>query len=309
MRIFVTGATGFLGEVLCKHLTAGAHEVTAVGSRQADLTDDRALLAYRETRYDQIYHLAAWTQAGDFCTYHAGEQWIINQQLNTNVIAWWQKYQAGAKLITMGTSVSYASEQDLRESQYMLGLPSEKFYAYAMSKRMLHAGVQSVHKQFGLRYLTLVPSMLYGPGYHLDGREMHFIYDLIRKILRGKLYGEPVVLWGDGTQRRELVYVEDFVRIATQLAESHDNDIVNVGAGEEFSIRQFAQMICEQVGYDFDSIQFDTTCYVGAKSKCLDVSRLKSLLPDLALTPLHSGLAGTIQWFWEHQQVLLPRDT
>jgi GDP-L-fucose synthase len=135
---------------------------------------------------------------------------------------------------------------------------------------------------------------------------MHFIFDLIRKIIRAKLYGETVILWGDGYQSRELVYVEDFVQIAIQLAQTVDNDLINIGAGEEFTIRHFAQIICEQVGYDFEEIQFDTSRYVGAKSKCLEVEKLQKVLPDLTLTNLHTGLAKTIAWFWEEQEKLVP---
>jgi GDP-L-fucose synthase len=126
---------------------------------------------------------------------------------------------------------------------------------------------------------------------------MHFIFDLIRKIIRGKRYGEPVILWGDGHQKRELVYVDDFARVATYLAEKIDNDLINIGAGEEHSIREFARMICELVGYDFNAIQFDTSRYVGARSKCLEVGKLKQIVPDLALTPLRTGLEKTIEWF------------
>jgi GDP-L-fucose synthase len=105
-----------------------------------------------------------------------------------------------------------------------------------------------------------------------------------------------VVLWGDGHQRRELVYVEDFVRIMRQLVESCDNEIINIGAGEEYSIRHFAKLICAKVGFDFEAVQFDTSKYVGAKSKCLDVRKLKERLPDWGMTPVEVGVERTIEW-------------
>ncbi len=135
---------------------------------------------------------------------------------------------------------------------------------------------------------------------------MHFIFDLIRKIMRGKLYGEPVVLWGDGYQRRELVYIDDFVKTTVTLAEAHDNDLINIGAGEEFTIRHFARMICEKIDYDFNAIQFDTARYVGAKSKCLAVDKLRRLAPDFRPRPLEEGLATTINWFWKLRDQLVP---
>jgi GDP-L-fucose synthase len=297
MKILVTGATGFLGRFLCARLEAEGQSVTRLGSREADLTRSDSLEAFNATAYDQIFHLAAWTQAGDFCLYHPGEQWVINQQINTHVLAWWQKRQPQAKLVCIGTSCAYAPDQDLAEDNYLAGLPIESLFTYAMTKRMLYVGLLALHRQFGLRYLCAVPSTLYGPAYHADGRQLHFIFDLIRKILRGKHLGEPVVLWGDGYQRRELVYVEDFVRLLLRVNAASENTLVNIGAGQEFTIRHFAELICQQVGYDPAAIQYDPTRYVGARSKCLDIRRLQALLPDLAFTPLETGLAATIDWF------------
>jgi GDP-L-fucose synthase len=305
MNIVITGATGFLGVSLCRALESQGHQLTKLNSRNCDLTKQDSLLAFNGCKYDRIYHLAAWTQAGDFCIHHPGEQWIINQQINTNVLAWWQIYQPQAKLICMGTSCAYAPDVEMVEENYLLGRPIDSLFTYAMTKRMLYIGLEALRKQFGLKYACFVPSTLYGPGYHTDGRQMHFIFDLIRKILRAKLYGEPVVLWGDGNQRRELVFIDDFVKIMLQLADKCENEIINVGAGEEFTIRHFAQIICRQVGYDFDAIQFDTTQYVGAKSKCLEISKLRNLICDLRLTPLEVGLERTIEWFHREKARIL----
>ncbi|MCC5620832.1 NAD-dependent epimerase/dehydratase family protein [Nostoc sp. CHAB 5715] len=306
MKILVTGATGFLGTILCSQLEAQGHELVRLNSKNCDLTQQDSLLKFKQEAYDHIYHLAAWTQAGDFCLYHPGEQWIINQQINTNVLTWWQKYQPQAKLISMGTSCAYAPHLELVEENYLTGIPIDSLFTYAMTKRMLYAGHLALNKQFGLKYLCLVPSTLYGPGYHTDGRQMHFIFDLIRKIIRAKLYGEPVILWGDGYQSRELVFVDDFVNIMIQLAASVDNQLINIGAGEEFTIRHFAKLICEKVDYDFNGIKFDTGRYVGAKSKCLAVGKLQQYIPDLTLTSLEVGLTKTIEWFGTQKEKLLP---
>lgn len=299
MKIVVTGSSGFLGTALCSFLEAQGHELTKLTSRNCDLRQAKSLVAYSAQKYDLLFHLAAWTQAGDFCIRHPGEQWIINQQINTNVLTWWAQEQPQAKLVFMGTSCAYAPDSGLRESEYMVGEPIDSLYTYAMTKRMLYQGARALGKQFGLRYLCTVPSTLYGAGYHTDGRQMHFIFDLIRKIIRGKEFGEPVVLWGDGHQKRELVLVDDFVRILWALTQQFDNEIFNVGAGEEYPIRTFAELICKNIDYPVGRIEYDTSRYVGAKSKCLNVDKIKAALPGYTLQPLDLGLKRTIAWFYE----------
>src|SRR6186997_3592628 len=102
MKILVTGATGFLGTALCRQLESDGHELVRLGSKNFDLNQTAPLERFNDRKYDQIYHLAAWTQAGDFCLYHPGEQWVKNQQINTTVLTFWQRHQASAKLIAMG---------------------------------------------------------------------------------------------------------------------------------------------------------------------------------------------------------------
>ena len=300
MNIFVTGGNGFLGTALCKTLIAAGHTVTAPRSAECDLTKAESLSAFTTEKYDRIFHLAAWTQAGDFCLYHPGEQWIINQKLNTNVLDWWQRSQPQAKLIFMGTSCAYAPGSELSEPFYMDGEPIDSLYTYAMTKRMLFQGARALQKQFGLEWMCFVPSTLYGPGYHTDGRQMHFIFDLMRKIIRAKEFNETVVLWGDGYQKREIIHVQDFISAMLSITDSRTNDIYNLGAGREYTIREFAESICSIVGYDATKIQYDTSKYVGASSKCLSVKKVAAVLPGFSenLTSMHKGLEETIRWFY-----------
>lgn len=299
MKVFVTGGHGFLGSALCPALEADGHQLVRPTSRECDLTAAGSLARYDDVKYDLVYHLAAWTQAGDFCLRHPGEQWIINQKLNTYVLDWWMTRQPQAKLVFMGTSCAYAPGTNLVESNYMSDEPIDSLYTYAMTKRMLLQGARALQKQYGLRWLCAVPSTLYGPGYHTgEGRQMHFIFDLIRKIIRGKEFGDPVVLWGDGHQQREIVFVDDFVRLLLALVERGENDLFNLGAGEQHSIRTFAALISELVGFPVDRIGYDRSRYVGATSKCLSIEKIRAVIPDYRLTPLREGLQRTIAWFY-----------
>ena len=300
MNILITGATGFLGRALSSCLSEAGHFVVGLGSKDADLNDPKSLYRFNHRQYDYIYHLAAWTQAGDFCLYHTGEQWIINQKINTTVLAWWQECQFQAKMIGIGTSCSYAPDLDAREEHYLQGNPIDSLFSYAMTKRMLYVGLRAIQQQYGGSFVYVVPSTLYGPGYHTDDRQLHFIFDLIRKILRGKYFGEPVVLWGDGEQKRELIYLDDFIQSLMVVSKQCENDIVNIGTGEALSIKCFAQKICDHVGYPFECIQFDRTKYVGAQSKFLHIDKLKDRISGLKFTPLEDGLRTTIDWFQQH---------
>ncbi len=296
MKIFVTGATGFLGRHLVSFLKTRGHAVIGISSKDCDLTCSSSLQQFANEKFDQIYHLACWTQAGDFCLHHPGEQWLINQKINTHVLDWWHENQPQAKMIAMGTSCSYDPNLSLEEKNYLLGEPIESLYTYAMTKRMLLCGLKALQKQYGLEYLYLVPSTLYGEEYHNDGRQLHFIFDLIRKILRGHLYGERVVLWGNGEQKRELVHVRDFVQIMWGLADKQKNCVINIGSGKEYSIKEFAELICDCVGYPFHKIEFDPVRYVGAKSKVLVIEKLREILLDFSTTSLKQGIEETVKW-------------
>ena len=188
------------------------------------------------------------------------------------------------------------------EENYLKGEPIESLHTYAMTKRMLLEGVKSLKNQFGYNWLCVVPSTLYGPDYHTDGRQMHFIFDLIRKIIRAKEFGEEVVLWGDGYQSREIIHVDDFIKSLLNLIENKvENEVINIGFGEEHTIREFAKSICHIVDYDFDKISFDTSKYTGAKSKCLSIKKISKLVPGYksSLIPLDQGIQNVVDWFYK----------
>jgi GDP-L-fucose synthase len=291
-KALVTGATGFLGRHLVPYLESQGVEVTAINSQSADLTDSGNLAKIPEGTYDRIYHLAAWTKAGDFCLFHKGEQWIVNQQINTNALAYWRASQPQATMVTMGTSCAYPPELDLKEENYMVGEPDKDLYTYAMTKRMLYQGVLALNDQFDMHYRYLVPSTLYGPGF--DEEDSHFIFDLVRKIVRGKQHGEPVVLWGDGSQVRELMYVGDAVRLIEMAVADDPDDILNLGSGQGHTIREYAEAICARVGYDPADIQYDTTRYTGVLKKVFNTDKIRSVFPDFGFTTIEAGLAEVV---------------
>lgn len=297
MKIFITGASGFLGTTLCRFLKDAGHDLITPSSKECDLSDEKSFKPFSQQKYDRIYHLAAWTQAGDFCLRHPGEQWLVNQKMNTNVLSWWKESQPQAKMIAIGTSCCYEPGTPHVEERFMLGMPTESLFTYAMTKRMLLAGLQALSKQYQMKYLFVIPSTLYGPFYHLDGRQMHFIFDLMRKIVDAKRGGPPAILWGDGSQIRELIFVEDFVSALLKLDQLKHNESYNIGAGRGNTIREFASLLCDAIGYDPKLIQYDTTKYVGAIEKVLVIDKIKNDLPDWKLTNLNTGIQKTVDWY------------
>jgi len=292
MKALVTGGTGFLGRHLVPYLESRGVECTVLNSRNCDLTDSANLAALPDTPYDRIYHLAAWTKAGDFCLTHGGEQWVVNQQINTNVLAYWQRRQPQATLIAMGTSCAYPPELAFSEEHFLVGEPDRDLRAYAMTKRMLLEGLRALHGQFGMDYRFLVPSTLYGTNF--DREDSHFIFDLTRKIIRGKEFGEPVILWGDGSQVRELIEVGDAVRLIELAVEGVPNDVLNLGSGEGHTIREYAETICGLVGYDPAAIQYDLDAYVGVPEKVFVTDKIRSLFPDFAFTSMQDGVRAVV---------------
>jgi GDP-L-fucose synthase len=278
-KVFVTGGAGFLGRTVVPRFREAGYLVDAPVSAECDLTQQESLRKWNKP-YDLILHLAAWTQAGDFCLRHPGEQWIVNQKINTNVLSWWQKQQPQAKTVLIGTSCAYDPRLSLTEENYLCGQPIESLYVYAMTKRMLEIGARALQRQFDLTHMTLVPGTLCGPYYHKDGRQMHFIYDLARKVIEAASSGNPAVLWGDGYQRREVLAVDDFVGALLALV-SHDaawGNVINVASGVDYTIREFADVLRRHVGLGDGMIEFDTSKYVGARAKRLDVSKLEEIM-------------------------------
>jgi GDP-L-fucose synthase len=184
----------------------------------------------------------------------------------------------------------------MSEENYLLGEPENSLYAYAMTKRMLLVGLKSLQKQYNLKWLYFVPSTLYGPGFELE--DNHFIFDFIRNCYLSKFDNKDFIIWGNGEQRRELIYVEDAINIMLSLI-NKENEIYNLGSGEDCSINEFAKKVCDVYEYDFKMVKHDLKKYIGAKQKKLDTKKVENLLYPNSIVDidLETGLKISIDYF------------
>ena len=290
MNILVTGHTGFLGRHLLKKLDNGENRLFYSNRSVNNLL--KPLNGEGHEPLDYIFHLAADTKAGDYCLYHQGDQWVNNQLLNTNIVRYWNEYQPQAKMITFGTSCGYADDEENKvEENYLVGKPNERLNVYAMTKRMLLLGLESMAEQYNMEYLYFIPNTLYGPEFELTDR--HFIFEIIQKIAAAKYEGKTAVLWGSGNQQRELLYIDDVVdSILDNLHLS--NKRINLGTGKQYTIKTYAQIVCEILDYDFNKLEFDTDAYEGQLSKVLQPS--KDIGP-CDKTNLLTGITNTVNYY------------
>ena len=298
MKVLVTGATGFLGRHLVHRLGKEGAQVFISTSQVANLKKVENLYIYNDIKFDYIFHLAIVTKAGDYALHHQGDQWLNNQLLNTNILQYWKDHQPQAKMVAMGTSCSYTPGPPMREENYLIGTPDEALYTYAMTKRMLLVGLESIHKQYGLKWLHFIPSTLYGPDFELD--DNHFIFDFIRNFYNAKHNNAEVSLWGDGLQRRELIHVDDAVETMMQLLHK-ENETYNLGTGQDNTINEFAQLVAEAYDYDFSLVTHDLSKYVGVREKKLDTTKLVESLESQPFlnTSLKSGIKEAVEYFTE----------
>jgi GDP-L-fucose synthase len=299
MRILVTGGGGFLGSHLVERLEADGHELFVPRKANYDLTSrDDAERLFRDARPDRVFHVAG--EVGGIGANRAspGRFWYANLMMGAHVLEL-SREQGVEKLVIVGTVCAYPkfASVPFREDELWDGYPEETNAPYGVAKKSILVGAQAYRQQYGLNSIFLLPANLYGPRDNFDLETSHVIPDLIRKMLENR---ERVVLWGDGTPTREFLYVDDCVDGLVLAAERYDGaDPVNLGTGEEISIRHLAELIAELTAFDGE-IQWDTSMPNGQPRRSLDASRARELFGFEAHTPLRAGLERTIAWYREH---------
>jgi GDP-L-fucose synthase len=299
-RIFVAGHGGLVGSAIWRRLREAGYSNVIVRTRsELDLRDRVGVSRFFESERPEYVFLAAALVGGILANSSRPAEFIHdNLAVQTNVID--VAYRSGAaKLQFLGSSCVYPklAPQPIKEEYLLSGPlePTNEWYAVAKIAGIRMA--QAYRRQYGFPAISLMPTNLYGPRDNFDPASSHVLPALIRKLHDAKLeQAGEVVIWGSGAPRREFLHVDDLADAALFLMLNYDEEeIINVGTGEDLTIRELAEMVAEIVGFR-GKFCFDTSRPDGTPRKQLDVSRLKALGWS-ARIPLREGIAATYEWF------------
>lgn len=299
-RVFVTGGHGFLGSHLLPRLRAAGATVSALTHAELDLLDvttvHRTLAQWRPT---MIIHLAARVGGIGANRENPGRFFYENAMMGVQLIE--SARQLGvAKFVCMGTVCAYPkfTPTPFREDDLWSGYPEETNAPYGLAKKMHLVQLQAYRAQYGFNGIYLLPANLHGPGDNFDPSHSHVIPALVRKFIEARDAGQkPVEIWGTGTASREFLYVEDCAKAIVLAAERYDGgDPVNVGTGDEITIRDLAVTIARLTGHT-GGTHFNAAYPDGQPRRRLDTSRAELLFGFRAHTSLEDGLRRTIEWY------------
>ncbi|MGZ5504221.1 MAG: GDP-L-fucose synthase family protein [Chthoniobacterales bacterium] len=304
-KIFVAGHKGLVGSAVVRRLEADGYGNLLKRDRaQLDLRNEAAVTKFFETEKPEIVILAAAKVGGIKANNDFKVEFLIeNTRIQNNVIS--AAHDHGVrKLLFLGSSCIYPkfAPQPIPESALLSGALEETNDAYAIAKIAGIKLCQAYAEEYGENYISLMPTNLYGPNDNFDLVTAHVLPALLRKVHEAKLAGSrEVEVWGSGKPRREFLYVNDLADACLFLLQNYDSpEIINVGTGQDVTIRELAEMICAVVGFD-GTLVFDPSQPDGTPRKLLDVSKINAL-GWRAKISLRDGIAQTYEWFLEKER-------
>jgi GDP-L-fucose synthase len=299
-KIFVAGHRGMVGNALIRRFESeGFTNLPKRDLSQLDLLDESAVAKFFAEEKPAVVILAAAKVGGIKANNDFPVEFLLeNLRIQNNVIH--AAYENGArKLLFLGSSCIYPkfAPQPIPETALLSGPLEPTNEAYAIAKIAGIKLCQAYAREYGANFISVMPTNLYGPNDNFDLETSHVLAALLRKAHEVKTRKDrKLIVWGSGKPRREFLHADDLASACLLLLEKYDSsEIINVGCGEDISIRELAELICEVVGFDGDLI-WDATKPDGTPRKLLDVTKLRALgwKPSI---PLRDGIARTYEWF------------
>ena len=300
--ILVTGGTGLVGRNLVERLRADGYQVVATGSERDLLEADAARELLREVRPKILFHLAARVGGIYANSTQKARFYRDNVLINTHVLD--AAVDVGVEYVfAMGTGCAYPKRLEgdvLREEDYLDGVPEETNDAYAYAKRGMLVHLEALKDVGVLDFCYCLPANLYGPHDNFHPVHSHVVPALIRRFVEAGEGGTSQgAIWGDGTARRDFLYVEDCVDAVIRLWEARVSGPVNVATGEQTTVRALAEAIKEASGYPGE-ITYDTSKPSGQQDRVFDVNKVAATGWTAAHT-LKTGIARAVDWFRSHR--------
>lgn len=300
-RVMVTGGSGFLGRnVVQKLRDRGCGQIIVPRSARYDLRDQSAVsAAFEDSHPEIVIHLAAVVGGIGANRAQPGRFFFDNLMMGAQVMET-ARLRGVEKFVGVGTICSYpkVTPVPFREADLWNGYPEETNAPYGLAKKMLLVQGQAYRKQYDFNAIHLLPVNLYGPGDNFDPQTSHVIPALIRKCIEARESDRKnIVVWGDGSPTREFLYVADAAEAILLATERYNKpEPVNIGSGDEISIRDLATVIANETGFDGD-IAWDISKPNGQPRRSLDVSLALAEFGFRSETDFRTGIRQTIEWY------------
>jgi len=303
MTILVAGATGLAGSAIYRELLKGGEKVVGISSKDVDLLDRKATFEYLKNLKPKVVIDAAAKVGGISANNNFPVEFLSeNIQIQINLMD--ASHSTGIeKFVFLASSCVYPknSPQPIKEEYVLTGPLEPTNSAYAMAKLSGIELIKSYRRQFGHKWISVMPTNLYGPNDNFDLESSHVFPALIRKLIDAKHSGaKSLTLWGSGKPRREFLHVDDLAKAILVCLEKYDSDQpINIGTGFDLTIKELSKKIAKSVGFDGEVI-WDTNREDGTPQKVLDIKKISDLgwKPSISLD---EGINMTVEWYLKNK--------